>query len=170
MKQGIATVFLVFICYILQTTVFQYLQIAQVIPNLLLIITIANGYMHGRTNGLLTGFFCGIIIDMALYDVIGVCALIYMFIGFLAGYANRIYYGDDFTIPMVLIGIGDLAYNFFYYICMFLLRGRMHLPYYFIRIMVPEMVYTVVIGILLYKFMHWLDGCLQPEEAAEGDA
>lgn len=164
MKQGIATFFVIFVCFILQTTVFQLLQIADIMPNLLLIITVTNGYMHGRTNGLLTGFLCGIIIDMALYDVIGVCALIYMAIGFLTGYANRIYYGDDFTIPMVLIGAGDLCYNFFYYICMFLLRGRMHLPYYFMRIMIPEMVYTVVVGILLYKFMHWLNDLLQPEE------
>ena len=168
MKQGIATVLLVIVCYILQTTVFQYLQIAHVMPNLLLIITVANGYMHGRTYGMFTGFFCGIFIDMALSDVIGVCALIYMCIGFLAGYSNRIYYGDDFTVPMVLIGVGDLCYNFFYYVCMFLLRGRLNLSYYFGRIMLPELVYTVVVGILLYKFMHWLDSVLIPDAEEAG--
>lgn len=163
MKNGIATVLLVVICYILQTTVFRYLQIAHVMPNLLLIITVAKGYMHGRTQGIFTGFFCGLFIDMALSDVIGVCTLIYMCIGFLTGYANRVYYGDDFAIPMVLIGFGDLCYNFFYYICMFLLRGRMNLSYYFTRIMIPELVYTIVIGILLYRFMCWLDNLLSPK-------
>lgn len=171
MKQGIFTVLLVFFCYILQTTVFHSLAIAGVMPNLLLIITVSNGYMKGQTNGLLTGFFCGLFIDMILYDVIGVCALIYMVIGFLVGYANRIYYGDDFTIPMILIGLGDLCYSFLYYICMFLLRNRMNLPYYFARIMIPEMVYTLAIGIFLYKFMHWADHLLNrpKEDNPDGD-
>lgn len=169
MKQVISTILLVLLCYVLQTTILQQLQVAQVMPNLLLIITIANGYMYGRTGGMFTGFFCGLVIDMALYDVIGVCSLIYMVIGFLAGYANRIYYGDDFTIPMILIGVGDLLYNFFYYICMYLLRGRMQLPYYFIRIMIPEMVYTVVAGILLYKLMNWISLKLQPPPVENPD-
>mgnify|MGYP000059871594 CR=1 FL=1 len=39
-------------------------------------------------------------------SVFGFYALIYMYIGFLSGYAHRICYDDDIKVPVMLAGIG----------------------------------------------------------------
>ena len=75
-------------------------------------------YIHGtdarkKKKWLWTGFFCGFLVDMFYGSVFGFYALIYMYIGFLSGYAHRICYDDDIKVPVMLAGIGDLLYGLF---------------------------------------------------------
>lgn len=48
MRRKITLAFLILAAFLLQTTVFQYFQIASVTPNLLLILTSAFGLMRGK--------------------------------------------------------------------------------------------------------------------------
>ena len=52
-------------------------------------------------------------------SVFGFYALIYMYIGFLSGYAHRICYDDDIKVPVMLAGIGDLLYGLLSMHCSF---------------------------------------------------
>lgn len=70
------------------------------------------------------------------------------------GFANKIYSDDDYTLPILFVAISDLVYGFLYYGFEFLLRGKLNFPYYLVRIILPEIVYTVVASILLYKLLH----------------
>jgi rod shape-determining protein MreD len=167
MKRCIVTIVIIILCYLLQTTVFQAIALADVVPNLLLIITVAVGYMRGRKEALFTGLFCGFLIDCQFGTVIGLYALLYMLIGYLNGYCNKIYYKDDLTIPIILVGVSDLLYNFLFYIFEFLMRSRLDLFFYFRRIMLPNLVYTVLISVVLYKLLHKLNGFLERFENKE---
>lgn len=144
----------IIILYLLQTTVFQWFSLAGVTPNLLLILTVSIGFMRGQKEGLLVGFFSGLLIDLTFGGVIGVCALIYLIIGYLNGYANKIFVKDDFTIPFILIGVSEFIYFFLYYTLEFLLRGRLNIIYYLFHIGLPKMVYTVVVAIFLYRLLN----------------
>ena len=53
MRRKITLAFLILAAFLLQTTVFQYFQIASVTPNLLLILTSAFGLMRGKKEGLI---------------------------------------------------------------------------------------------------------------------
>ena len=85
-----------------------------------------------------------------------------MFIGFVNGFFRRIFYPEDIKLPMILIGLSDLLYCFMCYIFLFMLRGTLHLGYYFLHIMLPEVVYTVLVTLILYKGIlytdEWLEG------------
>lgn len=166
MKRFFITFFVIIVCFLLQTTIFQRLALADEVPNLLLIITVSVGYMRGRTEGMFTGFFCGLLVDM-YGDVLGLHALLYMIIGYCVGICNMIYYKDDYTLPIMLVGVSDFFYNFFFYVFSFLLRGRLNFLYYLRRIMLPELVYTVLVSILLYKLLHTLNGILEKKESME---
>ncbi len=157
MKRIVSTLLVILICFILQTTVFQSLSLADVAPNLLLIVTVAYGYMGGEKEGIWVGLICGLLIDLFFGSVIGLYALILMGIGFLNGLLNKIYYTDDLIIPLVIISISDLLYNFCYYIVEFLLRGRLNFFFYLRRIILPEVVYTVLISVILYRLLHTLN-------------
>lgn len=154
MKQFIMSVIVIIVCFLLQSTVFQALSIAGVVPNLLLIVTVASGYMHGRTNGIYVGLACGLLVDICYGDVIGLFGLMYMCIGYLNGYAHKVYFRDDYTMPIILVSISNLLYGFFYYVFLFLLRNRLNFFFYLRRIILPELIYTVVVSIVLYKILH----------------
>lgn len=149
---------IIVISFLLQTNVFQYVALAGVVPNLFIILIVSVAYMRGQNEAMAIAFVCGILIDFLYGDVIGLYTLFYIVIAYINGYFHRIYYDEDFTIPIILIGISDFVYNFLTYIANFLLRNRLDLWYYISRIILPEMVYTILISILMYKVLHSING------------
>ena len=162
MKRLIVYIFEILICFVLQTSMFHYIALAGIMPNLLLILVISHAYMKGRLTGLLLGLFSGLLVDFMYGSyVIGLYALLYMLIGYFIGFTNKIYSNDDYTLPIIIIAISDFIYGFFYYVFEFLLRGRLNFLYYFRRLILPEIIYTVAVSIFLYKLLHminhWID-------------
>lgn len=160
MIRKITMTLLILITFILQSTVFQSLSIASIAPNLLLILTVSFGFMRGKKEGIFVGFFCGILIDIFYGNLLGFYALLYMYIGYLNGFLFKVYYDEDVKVPMILTAISDLAYGFVVYGLQFMLRGRLHVMNYVWHIMLPEMIYTVLITVIvyrpLYRLNHWL--------------
>ncbi len=128
----------------------QWISLGRVAPNLLIIITSAYGFMRGKKNGLLVGFFCGLLTDIFFGQVIGFYAIIYMYIGYANGMFHRVFFPEDIKLPLFLITVSDLAYGFAVYVLLYLLRGRFELPFYFLHVIVPETVYTIVLTVLFY--------------------
>jgi rod shape-determining protein MreD len=153
MKRRIAIVFIVLICFLLQGTIFHTLSIASISPNLLIIVTSSYGFMGGKKEGLLVGFFCGLLVDIFYGSVIGLNTLIYMYIGYLNGFFSRIFYEEDIKLPMILITGSDFLYGILTYVFSFLLRRRLDFLSYLNRIIFPEIVYTVLITIILYRII-----------------
>lgn len=162
MLRRIVVILMIIIGYLLQTTLFKAITLAGIVPNILLIITSAFGFMRGKNEGMFIGFFSGLLIDIFFGKIIGFYALVYLFIGFVNGFFRRIFYPEDIKLPMILIGLSDLLYCFLCYIFLFMLRGKLHLGYYFVHVMLPEVVYTVLVTLILYKGIlytdEWLEG------------
>lgn len=161
MKNNIVIGLFVLVCFILQSTVFQSLSFGGISPNLLIVITAAFGFMRGKKCGLLVGFFSGLLVDLFFGDVLCFYALIYMYIGYGNGMFKRIFFKEDIKLPMLLITVSDFVYCMTCYLLLFLLRSRFDFLYYFVHIIVPEIVYTIVITILLYPLILFVDGRLE---------
>lgn len=167
MKRIIIAFFIIAISFLLQSTVFQAIAIADVVPNILLIVTVFIGYTRGRKRGLACGLVCGLLTDIYFESVIGFCGLLYMGIGYLNGYAHKIYFRDNYTMPVLLVAVSDFIYGFCYYVFMFLLRNRRDFFFYLRRIILPELIYTVVVSIVLYKVLHAIYSRLENAEKKE---
>ena len=160
MKSKITLFFTILICFLLQSTVISRIAIGSITPNLILILCISMGLMRGRKSGMWTGFFCGFLVDMFYGSVFGFYALIYMYIGFLSGYAHRICYDDDVKVPIFLAGAGDILYGLAVYALQFLLRGRLGLGTYLSRNILYDYSDTDCLsGFLLYQ--------LSPDESVK---
>lgn len=157
MKRNIIIAFLIIICFSLQCTVFRSLNFGGIGPNLLIILTSAFGFMRGKKCGTIIGFFSGLLIDIFFGEVLGFYALIYMYVGFANGTFHKIFYPEDIKLPLFLIAISDVAYCFITYFLMFLLRSRFHFPYYLVHIILPEVVYTIVVTILIYPVILFIN-------------
>lgn len=164
MRRVLMTVILVMMCFLMQTTVFQSLAFGGVVPNLLIVLTSAFGFMRGEKEGLLIGFFCGLLCDICYGDIVGFQALIMLYIGFLNGKFSGIFYPEDIKLPMALIIISNLSFGVISYILMFLLRGRLNFSYYFQTVILPEVVYTTVITLLLYPIILKINMHLEARE------
>ena len=129
MKRVIVTAFFIFICFLLQCTVFRALAFGGIVPNLLIVLTASFGFMRGEKTGLLIGFFSGLLVDIFFGSVIGFYALLYMYIGYANGKFSAIFYPEDIKLPITLILCSDFAYGIICYMILFLLRGKFDFQY-----------------------------------------
>lgn len=143
---------LIFVCFLLQATVFTRLDLGGITPNLFIVLTASFGFMRGEKEGLVIGFICGLLMDIFFSDYIGLYALVYMYIGFFNGKFKKIFYPDDIKLPITLIVFSDLIYGLVCYLS-FLLRGKFHFIYYLVHIILPEIVYTIIVTIALYPII-----------------
>ncbi len=164
MRRKITVIFLIWFCFLLQSTVFQWIAFNDIVPNLLIVLTAAFGFMRGEKEGLVIGFFCGLICDIFFGDMIGFHALVMMYIGYLNGKFSGGFYPEDIKLPLALIIVSDLSYSVACYICLFLLRGRLDFPYYFMNVILPEVVYTTIVTLLLYPLILFINVRLENRE------
>lgn len=153
MKRCITIGIIIIVCFLLQSTIFHYMELAGVVPNLLLIVTMSFGLMRGRREGMLVGFFSGLLIDIFFGSVLGPYALIYMTMGYANGFFHRIYYVEDVLLPMLMITLNDFIYNVVIYLVYFLLRNRLNFGEYLLTVIFPEMIYTILITLFFYKIL-----------------
>lgn len=163
LRKFIVTLF-VLMCFILQCSVFNSLAFAGIIPNLMIILTSSFGFMRGEKEGLVIGFFCGLLSDIFFGSFLGFYALVLMYIGYLNGKFSKIFYPEDIKLPIALIITSDLSYGILCYCLMFLLRGRFRFSYYFTHVILPEALYTIVITIFLYPVILWINEKLEARE------
>lgn len=169
MRRFAIQLLIILICFLLQTAFFRYLDLAGIVPNLLLIPTMSFGMMRGRKEGMLVGFFSGLLVDIFYGTIIGPYALLYMYLGYINGFFHRVYYMEDILLPMLMVGANDFVYNIIIYIVAYLLRNRLDIGFYFLHVIIPEMIYTMIMTLILYKPLvkinRWLK---QKEEGSEG--
>lgn len=159
-KKKVIAFVLIILSFLLQTTLFQEIALADVVPNLLLVVTISYAYLRGRTSGIIIGLICGLMLDMMYGSLIGLYAFIFMTIGFVIGFCQKLYFTDSLLLPTVLIAGGDFVYCFYYYITEFLMRGRTHFGFYFIHNFLPEILYTTLVGIAIYRLIAMLENVM----------
>ena len=164
MRRKISVFLIIVVCYLLQSTVFEALSFASITPNLLIVAVSAFGFMRGKKEGLIIGFFCGLLLDIFTGSVLGFYALIYMYIGFCNGFLYKIFFDEDVKVPMVLVAGSDIAYGVLVYGLQFMLRGRLDFFSYLQHIILPEMVYTVLLTAVLYRPLYRLNRWLTENE------
>lgn len=153
MREFISGILLI-ICFLLQSTLFSQFTIGGIEPNLLIILVASVGFLVDRKAGLILGFFAGLLTDIFFGSVIGIYALMYMYIGFINGFFKKILYSGDFKLPIGLIALSDLFFGHIYYFVMFMIKGDFHYTYYLFSIILPEVIYTSVIACILYPLIN----------------
>ena len=164
MKHKFVVTGIILVSFLLQSTVFQTLSLGSICPNLMVVVTSSFGFMKGKKEGLWVGFFCGLLEDIFYGRLLGMHAMIYMYIGYANGYFNHIFYEDDIKLPIFLIAVSELVYGLGTYVIMFMMRSRFALAYYIIRIIFPELLYTIVVTLVFYRVIYAVNRKMEDEE------
>lgn len=155
-KKILVTIVIVIISFLLQTTLFQNLRVAGVLPNLMLLVVVFISFLNGVYYGMTVGISVGILIDFLYGSLIGINMLAFLLIGYFSGMLNRLYRRGNYLIPLGLVVISEFVYTIVTYLTDYLLRGRLNIGYYLGKVMFPEIVYTLVVGILIYGIICWM--------------
>ncbi len=163
-KRICITILLVLVGFVLQCTLFARLSLGSIKPNILLIIAASVGFLRGPKAGMLTGFLCGILIDIQFGEVLGLYALFYLIIGYVNGLLGETYYEEHIKLPVVFIAASELCYGVLIYLFMFMMRSEFDFPYYFSHIIIPELIYTILVAIVLYPLIRLMNHRMETEE------
>ncbi len=166
MKRKLTACVIIIVCFLMETTVFRYLSIASVTPNLLIVVTSSFGFMCGKKEGMFVGFVSGLITDIffGIGNMIGFYALIYTLIGYGNGFFKKLYYDEDIKLPLILIAGSEFLYSIIIYITMFMMRHRFDFPYYLKNIIMPELTYTILVTLVLYQIILHINRRLEDKE------
>lgn len=167
MKRVITLGILIIICFVLQTALFPFIKVADTSPNLLLILTVSFGLMRGRKEGMLVGFFCGFLYDVYFGYTIGLYMLLYMLIGYCNGFFHRLYLVEDILLPITIILLDDFLLNFATYVIFFMMRNRMEFGLYMKQTILPDMIYTALLTLLIFKLLVFINRTLKRWEKGE---
>lgn len=140
------------LAFLIQTSVFPLIPFLAATPNLLLILTFSFGFIHGNLGGMLYGLGAGLLMDMFYSGPFGFYSLIFIFIGYINGFFSHYYYEEYNTLPMLMCVFSLLIYHSYIYVFRFLIRAKFSIPYYFIRIVLPSVVFSVLVTLILYRF------------------
>ena len=137
----ILIIVITFFGFLLQCSVFPRISLGGIVPNLMVFFVSVYGILYG------------LVMDIFFLDFIGLNALILLYLGYLNGQFCGMFYPEDVRLPMGLILLSDLSYGILFYIFEFLMRGKLNFPYYLGHVILPEMLYTILAGLILYPIL-----------------
>lgn len=163
-KRVLSMLALVVFCYLLQTVILNKIPYVSTAPNMLLILTFTVGLLRGRAEGMTMGFFCGLLLDVFSGGILCFYALIYMYIGYLNGIAADSLVHELILLPLVSCFLSEVLFHSYQYIFGFFIQNQLQFRTYFEKIVMPELVLTIIAAIIVYYFILRLNQSLEQEE------
>ena len=151
MRRIITIFFLIIISFLLQSTILSIYSINGMAPNLMLVLTMSFGIMRGRREGMITGLFCGFLYDVFYGSLLGPYMLLFLVIGYLNGSFHKDFLMEDIMLPVFIIIADDFIFCFVQYVFYFLLRNRTNLLFYIVNVFLPQILFTVIATIIIYR-------------------
>jgi rod shape-determining protein MreD len=142
-----------FILYFLQANFFTWFTISGVMPNLFVIFILFIGLFIGKKVGVVLGLFIGVYIDLLIGKAIGITGLMLAIIGLAAEYIDKNFSKDSRLTLMFIVAGGTAIYEIGIYAFQILKWNAMLEIVPFLKILVVEVIYNMVLVIILYPFI-----------------
>ena len=154
--------------FLLQTSFIPFVFRTSCTPNLLLILVSAFGFIYGSMTGMFCGLYAGLLMDVTGACPFGFYMIVFIIIGFINGLFTNFYYDDYLTLPVILCIISELIYNACLIFIRFIIAGNVNLSYSLRKIVFPEIVFSLLITLLLYRVILMINRSLDLKEDKRG--
>lgn len=148
---GLIIVFL--LIYFLQVNIFSSFTIAGVKPNLFVIYVLFIGLFANQFVGISLGVIFGIILDLLYGKTIGVSAVMLCVIGYLGSYFDKNFSKENKLTIIFMVAGSTLIYELGTYFLNSIILEFTREYLYFIKIVVLEIIYNVLLAIILYPLI-----------------
>lgn len=156
MKKFVIVVCLIlsfFIIYLLQVNFFSWFNLASIKPNLFVILVLIIGLFAGKSVGTAFGISFGIALDFFIGKSIGISALMLGIVGFTGGYLDKNFSKDSRVTMITMIVISTIIYELGTYIFNYFINSVKISIWYFLKILIIELVYNMIITIIIYPLI-----------------
>lgn len=149
---------------IIQSTLLQHIRIRGILPNTAIIIIISFSLLRGSKEGAVVGLFTGLLQDMFFGTSIGYYSLLGMLMGYFFGHFHQNFYRENYILPILLCSSGTFIYESLVYITGYLFMGNLNYLYFLGRVIIPEIAYTAVFSIFIYRILFSINEYLELHE------
>lgn len=156
MKKIFIVIFLIlafFLIYFLQIGLLSSFTIAGIKPNLFIVYILFIGLFADQAFGISFGVLCGLMLDFLYGKNIGVSAIMFCIIGYLAAYFDKNFSKENKLTIIVMVAGATIVYEFGVYFINSLLSNFDREYLSFLKIILIEVVYNVLLSILLYPII-----------------
>lgn len=155
MLRLITNFFLPILGLIINSTVFEYIKLHGVKPDLFIIIIVSISVLRNDIEGALTGFLCGLIRDIFFGKSLGFFAFLYMITGYLCGKPFKYFYRENYFVPMLLCFVSSIFFESSLFILKFFHQTEIF--YGILSVIFPQAVYNTVLILVLYPLLYILN-------------
>ena len=157
MRRTVFNIISIIAAFVLQTSFFPFTGLFTVSPNLTLMIVSSVSFVFGGFQGMLYGVLSGFLLDLFYGQPLGFFTLIFVMIAFLNSRLSRYYYDEYFALPIVLCIVNDFFYNLFIFVFRSFFAQTGGFFYCLTKIIIPEIVISVVFTLILYRPFLWVN-------------
>lgn len=164
MRKLLINLVMLILAFTIQICVFPQIAFLSSAPNLLLIVVFVCSFIEERERGMFYGLVAGLFMDLFYSGPFGFYTLFFINLGYVSGICNKYYYEDYITLPLLLSLASDLIYNLYIYVFRFLIRNRLNFGHYLVSIIIPEIIFTTVTTLVVYRFFLFINRKLKEWE------
>lgn len=142
--------FIFVISFALQSTVFQYISIMGIKPNLMLILIISISLLKDKKVGGYVGLSAGLLQDILFGNVIGINGLIYFLIGYTVGLFNGSMFKGNPLVPFLVTFISTIFSNIMYFIFYYFSSADITFVRMLTNIALIEAIYNSILSVFIF--------------------
>ncbi len=155
---------LVFILiYLLTINFFSWFKIAGVMPNLFVIFVLFIGLYCSRITGATYGVILGILLDLFIGKKVGITAIMLGIVGIIGGTFDKNFSKESRITIIIMVAFSTCIYEIGLYIVNCIIYQIDPQIVDFIKILLIECVYNLLITIILYPLMQYLGYKIEDE-------
>lgn len=146
----ISLIFVFLIIYLMQTNLFLWFNLANIKPNLFIVLVLVIGLFGGKDIGFILGTVFGLSIDFLIGKSVGIYGIGLGLIGVLGGYLDEKFSKDSRITMILIITLATLSFELVSYFLNFIINSASIEIGYFIQALLVEVVYNIILTIILY--------------------
>jgi len=160
----IITAALLLINFILQTTLLPLVAIRNIVPHTALIIVISYALLRSSKEGAIVGLFSGLLQDVFFSTIMGYFSIIFCAIGYFFGRNQKHFYRENYILPVFFCILGAIVYETILFLGVAISSREMHTFHFIWRILLPQIVYTAIVTIPIYRILFGINEWLEVKE------
>lgn len=146
-------IFILFaIAFIIQSTLFRFIGIYGVKPDLMLILVISFALLDGAFEGAILGLFTGFLQDVFFSPAIGMTMIPYFIIGLLAGYYNNKVFKEKTLTAFIFTFLYSIFFNLIILMEIFIVSRNINVETSIMRVLIGTM-YNSLIVLFFYRYI-----------------
>lgn len=146
---------LVIVAVIIQTSVAPYLTVLGAKPDAAMVMVVCLAMMRGPVWGAAVGFAAGLLIDIALFQTMGISSFLFTLAGYFSGrYAEGVDPTSWFP-PIFIVFVCTLVVQTLHAVIMFLLGIEASIYFILLRIVLPTAVLNGLLAVPIFVVCRW---------------